>query len=94
MLSHANLIADAAGTAALLEDFQPGNRHISYLPLAHIYERNNMTVGLLALGKKARLAPPTPRERALSFCDHLGGFSGGLLVQRWWGGWARTLARP
>lgn len=46
MLSHANLIADAAGTAALLEDFQPGNRHISYLPLAHIYERNNMTMVL------------------------------------------------
>jgi long-chain acyl-CoA synthetase len=45
MLTHSNLIADAAGTAALLDEFQPGDRHISYLPLAHIYERNNMTVG-------------------------------------------------
>lgn len=46
MLSHANLIADAAGTAALLESFTPGDRHISYLPLAHIYERNNLTMTL------------------------------------------------
>ena len=46
MLSHANLIADAAGTAALLEAFTPGDRHISYLPLAHIYERNNLTMTL------------------------------------------------
>ncbi|KAI8468294.1 MAG: hypothetical protein J3K34DRAFT_427744 [Monoraphidium minutum] len=44
MLSHANLVADAAGTAVLLDDFMPGDRHISYLPLAHIYERNNMTM--------------------------------------------------
>ncbi|KIZ03320.1 hypothetical protein MNEG_4636 [Monoraphidium neglectum] len=44
MLTHSNLIADAAGTAALLDEFQPGDRHISYLPLAHIYERNNMTM--------------------------------------------------
>jgi hypothetical protein len=46
VLTHANLIADAAGTCALVDDWQPGDRHISYLPLAHIYERNNMTVGL------------------------------------------------
>jgi hypothetical protein len=45
MLTHASLIADAAGTGMLLEEFQPGDRHISYLPLAHIYERNNLTVG-------------------------------------------------
>jgi hypothetical protein len=46
VLSHGNLIADAAGTCALLDDWQPGDRHISYLPLAHIYERNNMTVSV------------------------------------------------
>ena len=44
MLTHANLIADGAGTCALLTDWNPGDRHISYLPLAHIYERNNVTV--------------------------------------------------
>jgi acyl-CoA synthetase (AMP-forming)/AMP-acid ligase II len=44
VLTHANLIADAAGTCALLTDWNPGDRHISYLPLAHIYERNNVTV--------------------------------------------------
>ncbi|KAK9909434.1 hypothetical protein WJX75_002244 [Coccomyxa subellipsoidea] len=38
ILSHANLIADAAGSNTLL-NAQPGDRHISYLPLAHIYER-------------------------------------------------------
>ncbi|KAF6256258.1 hypothetical protein COO60DRAFT_1530236 [Scenedesmus sp. NREL 46B-D3] len=46
VLSHGNLIADAAGTCELLDDWQPGDRHISYLPLAHIYERNNMTVSV------------------------------------------------
>lgn len=46
VLSHANLIADAAGTCELLEDWMPGDKHISYLPLAHIYERNNMTVAV------------------------------------------------
>lgn len=44
MLSHANLIADAAGTVPLVDNWCVGDRHISYLPLAHIYERNNMTV--------------------------------------------------
>jgi len=44
VLTHANLIADGAGTCALLTDWNPGDRHISYLPLAHIYERNNVTV--------------------------------------------------
>jgi hypothetical protein len=58
MLSHANLIADAAGTALLLEDFQPGDRHISYLPLAHIYERNNMTVGCHLCGEWGRGGVP------------------------------------
>jgi long-chain acyl-CoA synthetase len=43
VLTHANLIADAAGTCVLLDEWEPGDRHISYLPLAHIYERNNMT---------------------------------------------------
>ncbi|BDA42483.1 Long-chain-fatty-acid-CoA ligase 1 [Coccomyxa sp. Obi] len=38
ILSHANLIADAAGSNTIL-NAQPGDRHISYLPLAHIYER-------------------------------------------------------
>eukprot|EP00878_Enallax_costatus_P000737 GHUV01000851.1.p1 GENE.GHUV01000851.1~~GHUV01000851.1.p1 ORF type:complete len:760 (+),score=146.74 GHUV01000851.1:92-2281(+) len=46
VLSHANLIADAAGTVELLEEWMPGDKHISYLPLAHIYERNNMTVAI------------------------------------------------
>jgi hypothetical protein len=45
VLSHANLVADAAGTCSLVEEWTVGDRHISYLPLAHIYERNNMTVG-------------------------------------------------
>jgi long-chain acyl-CoA synthetase len=40
VLTHANLIADSAGHEGLLE-VGPGDRHISYLPLAHIYERMN-----------------------------------------------------
>ena len=44
VLSHGNLIANAAGTRALLDGYTAGDRHISYLPLAHIYERNNLTV--------------------------------------------------
>ena len=38
MLTHGNLIADAAGTARFIA-FEPADVHISYLPLAHIYER-------------------------------------------------------
>ncbi|CAL5219689.1 g1576 [Coccomyxa viridis] len=38
MLAHASLIADAAGSNSVL-NAQPGDRHLSYLPLAHIYER-------------------------------------------------------
>eukprot|EP00775_Hariotina_reticulata_P005555 gene5555-5792_t len=46
VLTHANLIADAAGTVELLDEWLPGDKHISYLPLAHIYERNNMTTAV------------------------------------------------
>jgi long-subunit acyl-CoA synthetase (AMP-forming) len=59
VLSHANLIADAAGTCSLVEEWTVGDRHISYLPLAHIYERNNMTVhGVARLSASARLTAP------------------------------------
>jgi long-chain acyl-CoA synthetase len=44
VLTHANLIADSAGTSLLLKDWSPGDRHISYLPLAHIYERCNLVM--------------------------------------------------
>ena len=40
VLSHSNLISNATGCAPFL-DFRPGDVHISYLPLAHIYERVN-----------------------------------------------------
>lgn len=30
MLTHANLIADAAGTTLLLDEWEPGDRHIRY----------------------------------------------------------------
>lgn len=43
MLNHSSLIANASGTARVLE-FHPGDRHISYLPLAHIYERVNLVL--------------------------------------------------
>ena len=42
VLTHNSLIADSAGVCALLPDYNPGDRHISYLPLAHIYERVNV----------------------------------------------------
>lgn len=43
LLSHANLIANSAGTAAVLGTlWTAGDRHLSYLPLAHIYERVNI----------------------------------------------------
>jgi long-chain acyl-CoA synthetase len=39
---HSNLIASAAGTCTVLDRWGPGDRHICYLPLAHIYERINL----------------------------------------------------
>lgn len=42
LLSHTNLIANSAGTTRLLHAWNAGDRHISYLPLAHIYERVNL----------------------------------------------------
>ena len=44
VLSHGNLIATAAGTCAIISAWMPGDRHISYLPLAHIYERINLVL--------------------------------------------------
>lgn len=38
VLTHENLIANAAGEMSIIP-FEFGDRHISYLPLAHIYER-------------------------------------------------------
>uniref|UniRef100_A0A1J3FDR2 Long-chain-fatty-acid--CoA ligase n=1 Tax=Noccaea caerulescens TaxID=107243 RepID=A0A1J3FDR2_NOCCA len=45
MLSHGNLIANVAGSAADV-DFIPDDVYISYLPLAHIYERANQIMGV------------------------------------------------
>ncbi|CEF99823.1 AMP-dependent synthetase/ligase [Ostreococcus tauri] len=45
MLTHRNLISNAAGYAFDL-DISPSDCHISYLPLAHIYERVTMLVVL------------------------------------------------
>lgn len=47
VLTHGSLIANTAGCARLVAPlFVPGDpiRHISYLPLAHIYERFNVTL--------------------------------------------------
>ncbi|PNW74853.1 hypothetical protein CHLRE_12g507400v5 [Chlamydomonas reinhardtii] len=44
VLTHGNLISNAAGTATLLTESSPGDRHLSYLPLAHIYERVNIVL--------------------------------------------------
>ena len=41
---HRGLIANAAGNVALVPNVSQGHRHLSYLPLAHIYERINLTV--------------------------------------------------
>lgn len=38
MLTHANLLANLAGCTAIL-NFTPEDVHISYLPLAHSFER-------------------------------------------------------
>lgn len=51
MLTHRNLISNAAAYADDL-DLGPGDVHVSYLPLAHIYERVTMLVCLFA-GAKA-----------------------------------------
>ena len=40
VLTHAALIANSAGCSRIV-DFSPSDVHISYLPLAHIYERVN-----------------------------------------------------
>ena len=44
VLTHGNLVANAAGTATLLDKWTPGDKHLSYLPLAHIYERVNIVL--------------------------------------------------
>jgi long-chain acyl-CoA synthetase len=57
VLTHVNLISNAAGTTHILTDlFQAGDRHLSYLPLAHIYERVNVLLVNVPLLR--RLAPP------------------------------------
>lgn len=43
-LVHKGLVANAAGNVVLIPDAVPGHRHLSYLPLAHIYERLNLTL--------------------------------------------------
>ncbi|CAA7024703.1 unnamed protein product [Microthlaspi erraticum] len=45
MLTHGNLIANVAGSATD-NDFLPDDIYISYLPLAHIYERANQIMGV------------------------------------------------
>jgi long-chain acyl-CoA synthetase len=45
MITHKNLVASAAGSSASI-DLVPSDVHISYLPLAHIYERMNVLVML------------------------------------------------
>ncbi|KAL4852872.1 Long chain acyl-CoA synthetase 7 [Chlorella vulgaris] len=49
VITHSNIIANAAGAALMLTTtaeplFRQGDRHICYLPLAHIYERFNFTL--------------------------------------------------
>ncbi|KAL8540827.1 hypothetical protein ACS0TY_002158 [Phlomoides rotata] len=43
VLSHGNLISNLAGTSLGIK-FSPSDIHISYLPLAHIYERANQII--------------------------------------------------
>jgi long-chain acyl-CoA synthetase len=45
MISHYNLVASAAGSSQAVQ-ILPSDVHISYLPLAHIYERMNLLVML------------------------------------------------
>jgi len=42
VLTHGALIANSAGTVSMLSRWAVGDRHLSYLPLAHIYERVNL----------------------------------------------------
>ncbi|KAL6757995.1 hypothetical protein V8C86DRAFT_1809130 [Haematococcus lacustris] len=42
VLTQNNLVASAAGTCSVLTAWGAGDRHICYLPLAHIYERINL----------------------------------------------------
>eukprot|EP00798_Chlamydomonas_sp_ICE-L_P032544 gene32544-17261_t len=42
MLTHSNLIASSAGASIVADLGQAGWKYISYLPLAHIYERVNL----------------------------------------------------
>lgn len=46
VLTHANLIANAAGNAEISLAWPAGSRHISYLPLAHIFERKNIMMAV------------------------------------------------
>jgi len=53
VLTHGALVANAAGSRAVANLGGPGDVHISYLPLAHIYERVNFlgaTYGGIAVG--------------------------------------------
>jgi long-chain acyl-CoA synthetase len=43
MLTHANIIATIAGAISSGLDVRPTDVHLSYLPLAHIFERVVMT---------------------------------------------------
>ncbi|KAJ0253788.1 Long chain acyl-CoA synthetase 7 [Hirschfeldia incana] len=45
MLSHENLISNVAGSSLSI-NFLPEDIYISYLPLAHIYERSNQIMGV------------------------------------------------
>ncbi|KAJ4900675.1 hypothetical protein Rs2_14626 [Raphanus sativus] len=45
MLSHENLISNVAGSSLSI-NFLPDDIYISYLPLAHIYERSNQIMGV------------------------------------------------
>lgn len=45
MITHKNFVASTAGMAMMNETF-PGDVHISYLPLAHIYERLNVQMAI------------------------------------------------
>ncbi|KAK9083926.1 hypothetical protein Scep_030397 [Stephania cephalantha] len=45
VLSHGNMISNVAGCSTSIR-FYPGEFYISYLPLAHIYERANQVMGV------------------------------------------------
>jgi len=49
MLTHGNIVADVAGALAGPFDLLPTDRHLSYLPLAHIFE-SLVQVGMLVGG--------------------------------------------